>query len=360
MIAARPRSTALWLVRLLLGLLVNTGFGPPGYLESDEARSPIFARSVWQMQQAESPPLAARSAVVIDADAGTILYARRVHERLPMASMTKMMTALLAIERGQLDRRFTIQVDAADYPDSSLMGLRRGDRLSLEDLLYGLMLPSGNDAAVAVARIVSGSEAAFVAAMNRRAADLGLVDTHFVNPHGLDDPDHYSSAYDMARLAWFALRNPTFARIVATREREVKGSATYQLHNTNRLLFTRTDVRGVKTGTTDLAGRCVTAFAVDGPRRIITVVMNSPNYFEETATLIDHVFAQYTWLPIQAPPSPFYGAGDPTVTVGVVILLRWKAALVDAELIVDEATDQATYVYSLGKTVLGEVRLTVP
>src|SRR3990172_91439 len=178
------------------------------------------------------------------------------------------MTALLALERGQLDRLVRVDVDASQLGYSSVMGLRPGEELTLEDLLYGLLLPSGNDAALAVAGHLGGSVARFVDLMNQRAAELGLVNTHFANPHGLDAPEHYSSAADLVRLARTAMANPTFAKIVSTRERTVRGKlATYELRNTNRLLGTYPGVDGVKTGSTDAAGQCLVAAAQRGGGR---------------------------------------------------------------------------------------------
>jgi D-alanyl-D-alanine carboxypeptidase len=193
-----------------------------------------------------------------------------------MASTTKIMTALLALERGSLEQVVAVDVDYRDFVDSSLMGLVRGERLTLLDLLYGLMLPSGNDAAVQIARSIGGSEKAFVDLMNRRAAELGLADTHFANPHGLDAPGHYTSARDLARLTDVALQNPTFARIVVTERKTVRGKYSYNLRNTNALLA-RNDVLGVKTGNTDAAGRCtVVEFKRQG-REVIVVILNSAN-----------------------------------------------------------------------------------
>lgn len=350
-----PKSHLAIILWLVFGFFTATGFGPVGYVESREARYPLLSRQVAQIQRLAPPPIDAYAAIVMEGQTGGVVYERHAHERLPMASMTKMMTALLAIERGKLDQVVTVQVNAADYPDSSLMGLTPGERLTLEDLLYGLMLPSGNDAAIAIARVIGGDEATFVNLMNRRAAELGLADTHFANPHGLDHPAHYSSAYDMARLARYAMGNPVFARIVGTTERVVQGRSTYQLRNTNQLLFQRPDVRGVKTGHTEAAGRCLTAVAVNGGHHLFVVVMRSPDYVADTTKLIDHFYDNYTWLPLNPPPSPLYGSRDQRPPAPETVFLPdWKAAMLRAELQDDGGP---TLVFSLGDTIYGRLKL---
>ena len=321
---------------LALGIFA-TGFGPPALVESSDAADPLYAYQVPLAQRLAPPSVGARGAVVMDEATGQVLYGKDERRRLPMASTTKMMTALLALERGQLSQVVRVDVNAAEMPDSSTMGLTPGERLTLEDLLYGLLLPSGNDAAVAIARAIAGSEPAFVDLMNQRAAELGLADTHFANPHGLDAPDHYTSAADLARLARVALRNPTFAQIVATRHKAVRGRATYDLTNTNPLLG-RPDVEGVKTGHTDQAGSClVAAFRRDG-HRVLTVVLNSPDYVADSLALPDYAFAAYAWPTLSLPDGPLDrdpATGSPSVTLGQqppIVLPAWQLPLLRAEL----------------------------
>jgi len=230
-------------------------------------RTPIPAR-------AGQPSVAARAAAVLDVSSGQILYGKSATARVPMASTTKIMTALIALESGNLSQVVNVTVDSRKCVDCSLMGLRPGERLTLLDLLYGMLLPSGNDAAQQIAITIGGSEQAFVGLMNARAQQLGLIDTHYANPHGLDAPGHYTSAVDLARLTRVALTDPTFAKIVQTSAKTVKGARTYNLKNTNKLL-PRNDVFGVKTGNTDAAGRCTVVLFRRGGRDVIVVVLGS-------------------------------------------------------------------------------------
>jgi D-alanyl-D-alanine carboxypeptidase len=194
-----------------------------------------------------------------------------------------------------------VDVDSRTFVDSSLMGLLPGDTLTLLDLLYGMLLPSGNDAAAQVARTIAGSEQAFIPLMNARAQDLGLIDTHFVNPHGLDASQHYTSAVDLARLTRVALENPTFAKIVQTSARTIRGSRTYTVRNTNRLL-PRDDVFGVKTGNTDAAGRCTVVLFRRGGREMIVVVLNSVDRDGVALRLADYAYSLATRAELAGPP----------------------------------------------------------
>lgn len=257
-------------------------------------------------KRAGQPDVAARAAAVLDLSTGAFLYSKNATARVPMASLTKMMTALLAVERGSLDQMVNVTVDSRTYVDSSLMGLLPGERLSLLDLLYGLLLPSGNDAADQIARTIGGSEQAFVGLMNDRAKQLGLNDTHYANPHGLDDPNHYSSAVDLARLASVALQNPTFAKIVQTSARTVRGVRTYQLKNTNKLL-PRDDVFGVKTGNTDAAGRCTVVLFRRQGRDMIVVVLNSVDRDGVALRLANYAYSLPARTQLDGPPLALLG-----------------------------------------------------
>jgi len=284
------------------------GFGPPALLESPQALAPLYAEQVAAVLGFQAPELSAASALVVEAKSGVTLLAHEATARRPMASLTKMMTALLALERGRLDQRVAVEVDAATLGDSSVMGLRPGEELSLEDLLYGLLLPSGNDAALAVAEHIEGSVPRFVGAMNRRAAELGMVDTHFANPHGLDDPDHYSSAADLVLLARTAMANLTFAGIVQTKERTVRGKlATYELRNTNRLLGAYPGLDWVKTGSTDAAGQCLVAAAQRGEEHIFTAVLGSSGRFTDTRALLNYSYDKFRCGRLPLSLGAFYG-----------------------------------------------------
>ena len=249
------------------------------------------------IRQSDTPPpaVAARSVVVLDEESNTVLYERAGHERLPPASLTKIATALVALDLAPLTQRVRAVFDPASLGDSSLMGLRPGDELSLEDLLYGLMLPSGNDAALAIATGLAGSEERFVALMNARVQALGLKNTHFQNPHGLDAPGHYSSAYDLVQLARVGMRDPRFRRIVGTRVWALRTPRAYEITNRNRLLWEYPGADGVKTGYTERAGRTLVASAVRDGHRVYVALLNSPDPFAEARRLFDWVFATFTW-----------------------------------------------------------------
>lgn len=235
----------------------------------------------------EAYGVGAAAAIVMEAESGEVLFAQEIHRQLPMASTTKIMTALLTLEQPNLQQEFTVDETAIRVEGSS-MGLRQGDTVTLYALAVGMLLASGNDAAGAAAVRISGSMKAFVAEMNRRAASLGMNNTHFVTPSGLDAEEHYSTAYDMALLARAALQNPLFAGIVASRRMTVSyGQPPYarSLLNHNRLLSLYGDAIGVKTGFTKKAGRCLVSAAEKDGVRLICVTLNCPDDWNTHAAL---------------------------------------------------------------------------
>lgn len=242
--------------------------------------------------------LSAASALLMDAETGAILFARRHMEQRSPASTTKIMTALVILEEGRLDEKVVISERAAAVGGTGL-GLRRGQRIMLRDLLWAILLKSANDAALAAAEHVGGSEEQFVVRMNAKAAALGMQGTHFANPHGLDDADHYSTAYDLAILTRQALRNPTFARMVQTREasltvltgRNGKVAKRKIVRTHNQLLGQFSGADGVKTGYTSLAGRCLVASATRGDHQLIAVLLNDSRRWVEAAALLEYGFA---------------------------------------------------------------------
>jgi len=255
------------------------------------------------------PAIVAKAAVVIDGDTGQILYQRNPHQRLPQASTTKLMTALVAAEQGILDEVLSVASASAEITGSS-MYLEAGERLSLQQLLYGLLLVSGNDAADAIAGGVGGSTAGFVARMNERAAQMGLTDTRYANPHGLPADNHYSSAYDMAVLGRTALSNPVVARISGTREINLPGNgrtkfAPRHLVNHNRLLGWYPGAWGGKTGYTALAGRCFIGSARRDGRYVIEAILGSPKLWQDAAALLDYGLAAYSTTQVAAPNANF-------------------------------------------------------
>ncbi|MGE3908189.1 MAG: D-alanyl-D-alanine carboxypeptidase family protein [Chloroflexota bacterium] len=237
----------------------------------------------------------AESAVIVDGESGVVLYAKSAHTRMAQASTTKIMTAIVAIENGHLDDRFTVDVNSAELyntTESTVMGLMPGQTVTLETLLYGLMLPSGNDAAIAIAKHVAGSEARFVEMMNAKARELNLRDTQFKNPHGLDAEGHFSSAYDLAQLARYAMQNPAFYSISVTRHWNADG---FDLWNLNKLLASYEGADGVKPGFTDNAGRCLVGSAVRDNRRVFVTVLRSNDTTEDSRALLDYAFASFRW-----------------------------------------------------------------
>lgn len=248
-------------------------------------------------QTAGLPPFtSARQALLIDDASGAILYAKGAHVRTQPASLTKIATAIVAVERGDLDRLVTVDVDARTFHDSTLMGLRPGDRFTVRDLLHGLMLASGNDAAVAIGRAVSGSDAAFVADMNGLVERLALQDTHFMNPHGLDEPGHYTSAYDIAMLSRYGMTMPDFRAIVDAETYTAKGSRTIEMESLiSGLLRWVPGATGVKSGYTDNAGRTLVLSAEREGHRVYSVVMNDPDRELDGASLMEWGFASHVW-----------------------------------------------------------------
>lgn len=233
--------------------------------------------------------------VVLEGNTNTVLYSKNEHERMPMASTTKIITAILAIENCEdLDQKISISEKAVGIEGTSIY-IKSGEELTMRELLYGLMLASGNDCAVAIAESLGGEEV-FVDMMNRFAKDLGLINTHFDNPHGLDSDNHYTSAYDLAVMTSYALKNETFREIASTERMVIPKNDIYQaryLKHKNKLLFTEENCIGVKTGFTDNAGRClVNAHEEDG-MQIISVVLNCQPMFEECKRLTDLALNNY-------------------------------------------------------------------
>lgn len=239
------------------------------------------------------PQISGESAVVLDGSNGDILFEKNSHMRVAPASLTKIATAIVAIENADLQQRLVIDFDSYQMvvdTESTVMGLKPGDNRSIEDLLYGLMLPSGNDAAVVIARTVGGSEAKFVEMMNDKVRDLGLQDTHFRNPHGLDAEGHYSSAYDMAALSLYGIRHSVFRSLSATKKYEIRGNRPYELWNLNRLLYSYDGADGVKIGYTESALETIVASATREGQKLIVAVMRSNSRYADARLLLDYYF----------------------------------------------------------------------
>lgn len=243
-----------------------------------------------------TPQITAEMAVLVDEASGAVLWGHDEHREVAPASLTKIVTAMVAIELADPRERVTVDVDSRVMWDSTVMGLRPGEEVSLEDLLYGLMLPSGNDAALAIARYVAGSEERFVELMNARVRALGLQHTQFRNPHGLDAEGHYSSPYDMAMLAREAMRDPLFRQLAAAKEWACSGLLqSYHLVNLNRLLWRYPGADGVKIGYTDDAGRTMVVSATRDGHRVYASFMRSRDLVRDGTALLDYAFEAYAW-----------------------------------------------------------------
>ena len=293
---SQPRRNDRWLVFLIMLLgLTCVGAGPPVLRSGHDYPLRLTSGQIDSLMAVkQGPEIEARAAAVVDRASDAILWSENAESPLPMASTTKLMTALVALE--SLSPDDVITVPAAAIIGNASMGLSAGDRVSVLALLYGALLPSGNDAAMTLAIAAAGSEAAFVESMNQRAAEWGLHETHFLNPHGLDAPGHVSSARDLIALAKRALDDPVIAAVVATPQITIEG---YPLANTNLLLTTYEGAYGVKTGTTDAAGQVLIAAANNGHGDAVVIVLNSPDRFTEAPRLLDYYFDNWQWLDLK-------------------------------------------------------------
>jgi D-alanyl-D-alanine carboxypeptidase (penicillin-binding protein 5/6) len=243
------------------------------------------------------PNNSAKAAVLVDEPSGAIIYEKNAHERLSPASLTKIVTLILALERGGLDEWVDIDVDSRTMRGSTVMGLIPGDRFRLRDLLYGLMLPSGNDAALAIGRYVSGSDAAFVDQMNLLSQRLGLVDTLWANPHGLGGGvTHYTSAYDLAMFSRYGMTLPGFREFSTAPYWKAEGNRVLEVSNINSFLRLYRGADGVKTGYTRSAGSTLSASAWRDGHRIFAVILNSPSREWDAIGLLDWAFNNHTWV----------------------------------------------------------------
>jgi D-alanyl-D-alanine carboxypeptidase (penicillin-binding protein 5/6) len=247
-----------------------------------------------------APFISGSAAYLIDADTGRVLYNMNSFQQLPIASTTKMMTAIVAIENANLEQGVTVEQSDLDAvpPNASSAGLVAGDYFRLHTLLYGLMLPSGTDASIVIARAVAGSRENFVAMMNRKAQELRLTHTHFSSPHGFGGGNHYSSADDLVTLANYAMRNPLFAQLVGRRTYDVRPTLythAYQWVNTNNLLASYQGADGVKTGWTNDAGVCLVFSARRNGHHLIGAELHASSYdavFADGAKLLDLGFSK--------------------------------------------------------------------
>lgn len=254
----------------------------------EELHYPVFLK-----QSTKMPKVEAKSAIVIDFDTGRVLYEKNAYEKRPMASTTKIMTAIIAIENGDLDDDVTISKRAASIGGSTIK-VKQNEVYKLRDLLYGLLMKSGNDAAIAIAEHIGDSVENFVQMMNNKAVLINALDTHFENPHGLDRDEHYTTAYDLANIARYAMKNEKFSAIVKTKSKTIRDGKTF--NNTNELLFLYDGCNGIKTGFTNKAGRCLVTSVKRGSEKYISVVLGCETKnkrAQSSKEILDYAYQNY-------------------------------------------------------------------
>lgn len=266
-----------------------------GDIESTEPVNDGTANEEPLIQASAEPAINARSAIVMDFETGTILYEKNAYRKRPMASTTKIMTAIVAIENSDLDDDVTISGKAANMGGST-MGIKEGTKVKMRDLLHGMLICSGNDAAVAIAEHIGGSVPGFCELMNKKALEIGAFSTSFSNPHGLDAENHYTTAYDLAKITRYALNLPVFNEIVKKTEYHFNGRT---LRSTNEMLTGYQGADGVKTGYTGLAGRCLVTSATHNNMRFISVVLFCDTKNLRTSSsrkILDYAFEEYGYV----------------------------------------------------------------
>lgn len=254
-----------------------------------------LSNPVPESRQIPPPALTATASLVEDLDSSSLLFVKNPNARVPIASTTKIVTALVGVEHYKANDVLTVP-NLKDVPGSA-MGVKEGEKLTFRSLLYGLLLNSGNDAAYTIAANFPGGKEAFMAAMNQRAASLGLTDTHFDNPAGFDSPYHYSSASDLSKLAVLASQDSQIARVVSTKQTEVASVDKLTIHplkNLNRLLD-EPGVLGIKTGTTPQAKENLVGLVERGGHTLLTVILGSDDRFGETDKLINWAYSNFVW-----------------------------------------------------------------
>lgn len=242
----------------------------------------------------QAPPIRAAAAIVLDVRTAEVLYAQNHERQLFPASTTKMMTALIVLEEMELTA--TASISSQLVKDGSTMGLVPGERIAIRDLVAGLLISSANDAADQLAQLYPGGTEAFVRAMNTRAAELGLLHTHYTNPMGYSQPGHVTTVQDLAILTRAVMQHPEFAEYVRMQTHTVSsidGVYRHTLRTTNELLGSYVGMQGVKTGWTEESGECLVAQATRDGQTLVSVVLNSPDRFAETRELLDWAFASY-------------------------------------------------------------------
>ena len=274
-------------ISFLMAFIIAAGIASP-------AQGFAAPQAVPETSIAQPPSISAQNAIVIEQSTGKVLYEKNSRQKAYPASTTKIVTALLAIESGSLDRVVRV-AGAAEGVEGSSIYLATGERMPLRDLVYGLMLRSGNDAAVAISCFVNPSTETFVRKMNERVQEMGAMDTNYVNPNGLFDENHYTTTYDMAIIAREAMKNQEFKEIVGAKSWVAdRGEGKYNhFYNKNKVVFEYPGGTGIKIGYTKKSGRTLVASAERDGMELICVVMNAPDWFNDSYKLMDYVFDSF-------------------------------------------------------------------
>lgn len=269
---------------------------PADVLEPTPLKPPAYIALPVKLSNSTDPVLGAKAYFALDVDSGQTLLAHNEHQKLAIASTTKIITALVILQRHSLGEIVTVPQGLHFAPEDQIAGLEAGQRFRLDQMLKLMLIPSDDDAADALAIWDSGSLATFAGRMNAEAALWDLNDSHFANPDGLDQAGHLTSAHDLAWFARIALLNPTFANLVSTTHTTATDldGRLYNLNNTNQLLADPR-IKGIKTGFTLDAGQTLVVMAKYNGHEIITVVLGSPDRFGESETLVNHIFSNYQW-----------------------------------------------------------------
>nr|WP_232016517.1 D-alanyl-D-alanine carboxypeptidase family protein [Paenibacillus baekrokdamisoli] len=304
----------------------------------------------------------AKGVALIDVESGRLLYSSNGDKPMKIASLTKIMTAIVAIEHGKLSDMVKTSIRAAGREGSSIY-LKKGEEMSLQNMLYGLMLRSGNDAATAIAEHVGGSEEGFVHMMNEKAQMLGLTNTQFMNPHGLDVPGHYSSANDLAKLTAYALKNPTFKEIVKTKVKKAPNPNDpwdYSWTNKNRMLTMYEGADGVKTGYTKQAFRCLVSSATRNGQQLAAVTINDGDDWLDHQNLLTWGFSNFPLSEVTHKGQPLNGY---PLAVGRSLLypfaegekeqLRSKLTLLDVQTTAYSLGERGYLEWFIGETKIG-------
>jgi D-alanyl-D-alanine carboxypeptidase len=276
----------------------NQNFIAPLFSKKDDG---LFADLPEIKDKSSFPIVSAQAALVVDLDSGVSLYEKDADKKLLPASTTKIVTALVAMEYYPLDKVITV---GNIKVDGQKMNLLSGEKISVNDLLYGLLVYSANDAAEVLAQNYLGGRNGFIYAMNQKAKELYLDNSYFSNPAGLDGNGHYSTARDLVRVSWVAMKNPLFSKIVGTKEKTVTsqdGKIVHKLTNINKLLNEEEGILGVKTGWTEEARENLVTYVDRNNRKIMIAILGSQDRFGETKELIDWVFDNYEWKKVNYP-----------------------------------------------------------